>query len=78
MNTKASLGNFIMSLLRGIISMVMQDISTNKLQFASLLKFESHYPPLTRDCSNYQLLTGTKVLIPFLILREISIFCFSF
>ena len=26
--------------------MLMQDNSTNKLQFASLLKFESHYPPL--------------------------------
>ena len=29
-----------------IIPMLMQDNSTKKLQFALLLKFESHYPPL--------------------------------
>jgi hypothetical protein len=45
-NPETSFGNFIARSLRGIISMLMQDNSTNKLQFASLLKFESHYPPL--------------------------------
>ena len=37
-----------------IISLLMRDNSANKLLCASLLKFESHYPPLPRDCSTYQ------------------------
>ena len=46
MNPKASFGNRFRSKLRGIIPLLMRDNSANKLLFASLLKFESHYPPL--------------------------------
>ena len=46
MNPKASFGNRFRSKLRGIKYLLMRYNSTNKLPFASLLKFESHYPPL--------------------------------
>ena len=34
------------SKLWGIVPLLIRDNSANKLLFASLLKFESHYPPL--------------------------------
>jgi hypothetical protein len=46
MNPKASFENPFRSKLRSIISLLIRDNSANKLLFASLLKFESHYPPL--------------------------------
>jgi hypothetical protein len=46
MNPKANFGNRFHSKLRGIKHLLMRYNSTNKLPFASLLKFESHYPPL--------------------------------
>ena len=41
-NPKASFGNRFRSKLRGIKYLLMRYNSTNKLPFASLLKFESH------------------------------------
>jgi hypothetical protein len=41
-----SFRNRFESSLRGIKPRFIRDNSTNKLLFASLLKFESHYPPL--------------------------------
>jgi len=46
MNPKASFGNRFRSKLRGIKYLLMRYNSTNKLPFATLMKFESHYPPL--------------------------------
>jgi hypothetical protein len=46
MNPKASFGNRFRSKLRGIKYLLMRYNSTNKLLLATLLKFESHYPPL--------------------------------
>jgi hypothetical protein len=46
MNPKASFGNKFRSKLRGIKLLLMRDNSANILHCASLLKFESHYPPL--------------------------------
>jgi hypothetical protein len=46
MNHKVGFKNRFRSKLRGIKYLFMLYNSTNKLQFASLLKFESHYPPL--------------------------------
>ena len=46
MNPKTSFGNRFRSKLRGTIPLLIRDNSANKLLFASLLKFESHYPPL--------------------------------
>ena len=44
MNTKANFEN-ISQQTAGYYTLLMQDNSTNKLHCASLLKFESHYPP---------------------------------
>ena len=46
MNPKASFGKSFHSKLRRIIFLLIRDNSANKLLFTSLLKFESHYPPL--------------------------------
>src|SRR5664280_1022393 len=46
MNPKPSFGNRFRSKLRGIKYLLMRYNSTNKLPFAMLMKFESHYPPL--------------------------------
>ena len=46
MNPKASFENRFRSKLRRIIPLLIRDNSANKLLFASLLKFESYYPPL--------------------------------
>jgi hypothetical protein len=46
MNPKASFGNIFRELAAGYYTLFMQDNSSNKLHCASLLKFESHYPPL--------------------------------
>ena len=45
-NPKASFGSRFRSKLRGIKYLLMRYNSTNKLPFVTLMKFESHYPPL--------------------------------
>ena len=43
-------------------TLLMQDDSANKLQCASLLKFESHYPPL---CGIVQLINSNTPIVTF-------------